>query len=67
MESYIGQDATVSLHTFVSIPSEREGTWKVKTGNTRYGEAYTQQFQFPPNGKAHGKSRIPLARWELSP
>ena len=38
----------------VSIPFKREGTWKVSKMNTM-GRDITSEFQFPSNGKVHGK------------
>ena len=38
----------------VSIPSEREGTWKACSQSALFSKRRLQ-FQFPPNGKAHGK------------
>ena len=40
------------LPVIVSIPFKREGTWKVETFKNF---SVDDQFQFPSNGKVHGK------------
>ena len=46
---------TRGLKRIVSIPFNRETSWKVKLGS--HTSRFTTKFQFPSNGKPHGKNR----------
>ena len=58
----IGTKLTIFRYYKVSIPFKREGTWKDGT-QTRMAKVLTL-FQFPSNGKVHGKfKRYNLHVW----
>ena len=46
----------INLRCTVSIPFKREGAWKARGGNRDSGTG--KKFQFPSNGKEHGKWEV---------
>ena len=54
MERYDPLACASEFHAIVSIPYEREGAWK-GIGNVEVSHLDDEVFQFPTNGKGHGK------------